>query len=136
MLNELRRRAIRLLAAHQTCVLTTSGAGGAWAMPVRCRSQGLAVECLLPRWADAAYFVEQDPDVLLLIEDGEAPASRWLQIEGVARVAPDSDWAAWLPAWASPVHPSDLYLVLRVSPRRVELFDEGRGWGAREGVEI
>lgn len=136
MLNELRGRAITLLTAHQTCVLTTSGAGGAWAMPVRCRSQGLAVECLLPRWADAAYFVEQDPNVLLLIQDAEAPATRWLRIEGVARAVPDPDWARWLPAWSSPLSPTELYLLLRVTPHRIELFDEAAGWGAREGVDI
>jgi len=136
MLDQLRAQMAAFLAAHDVCILSTSGAGGAWAMPVRYRSRGLQVDCLIPRWADVAYFAERDPNVLLLIEDAEAPATRWLQIEGAASAAPDPDWAQWLPSWPSPALPAELYLLLRVMPRRIELFDEACGWGARETVEL
>lgn len=136
MLDKLRAQMAAFLAAHDVAILTTAGAGGAWAMPVRYRSCGLEVECLLPRWADVAYFIEQDPCVLLVIEDAAAPAPRWLQIEGVAVTVADPDWVAWLPDWTSPAPPTELYLLLCISPRRIELFDEGLGWGARETVEV
>jgi hypothetical protein len=124
------------LADHDVCIFSTSGAGGAWAMPVRYRSRGLEVTCLLPRWADVAEFVAHDPSVLLVIVDAPAPAPRWLQIAGVARAVAGPDWAEWLPGWTSPAPPAELHLLLRVTPQRIELFDEGRGWGARETVEI
>lgn len=94
------------------------------------------MDCLIPCWADVAYFAERDPHVLLLIQDDEAPATCWLQVEGAASPAPDPDWGQWLPSWLSPVPPAELYHLLRVTPRRIDLFDAGRGWGAREGVEM
>jgi hypothetical protein len=154
MLDQLRAQVAAFLAAHDVGILSTAGVDGAWAMPVRYRplpvaaSNGRAeVECLLPRWTDAAFFVEQDPCVLLLIVDGLPSVSlassgegrgglRWLQIQGAAHAVADPDWAEWLPTWASPASPSDLYLPLRVTPCRVELFDEGQGWGARETLEL
>ncbi len=147
MLDKLRAHVIAFLAAYDVAVLTTAGSQGAWAMPTRYLARGLEVDCLVPRWADVAYIVEQDPGVLLVIVDGPpsvTPARgregkgglRWLQIRGVARAVADPDWAEWLPAWASPAPPSDLYLLLHVTPCRVELFDEGGGWGARETLEF
>ncbi len=143
MLDQLRAQMAAFLAAHEVCILSTSGVRGAWAMPARyrpalgaCGSRGLEVDCLIPRWADVAYFVERDPNVLLLIGDAKAPATRWLQIEGTVYAMADPDWAQWLPVWSSPAPPAELYLLLRVTPRRVELFDAARGWGAREGVEL
>jgi len=136
MLDQLRARMAAFLAAHEVCILSANGANGAWAMPARYRSRGLVVDCLIPRWADVAYFAERDPNVLLLIEDAEAPATRWLQIEGTVSAVPDPDWVQWLPSWPSPAPPAQLHLLLRVRPRRIELFDARRGWGAREGVEM
>ncbi len=136
MLDPLRAHMTAFLAAHEVCILSTSGVRGAWAMPVRYRSRGLEVDCLIPCWADVAYFAERDPHVLLLIQDDEAPATCWLQVEGAASPAPDPDWGQWLPSWLSPVPPAELYHLLRVTPRRIDLFDARRGWGAREGVDI
>lgn len=136
MLDPLRAHMTAFLAAHEVCILSTSGVRGAWAMPVRYRSRGLEVDCLIPCWADVAYFAEQNPHVLLLIQDAEAPATCWLQVEGAASPAPDPDWGQWLPSWPSPAPPAELYHLLRVRPRRIDLFDASRGWGAREGVEL
>jgi len=30
----------------------------------------------------------------------------------------------------------ELYLVIHVTPQRIDLFDESRGWGARETLEL
>jgi len=58
----------------------------------------------------------------------------WLQ--GIARPVPAPDWAGLLPTWTSATPPDALYLVVRVTPQRIDLFDEGRGWGARETLEL
>lgn len=136
MLDQLRAK-IRQYLAEQTCgILSAAGPAGPLAMPVRCRSEGLSVECLLPRWADLAYSVEQDPRVLLLFPDAAVPARRWLQVRGAAEILD----AAGLPIaritnQAFPLAPH-LYLVIRVVPLRIDLFDESQGWGARETLDI
>ena len=61
---------------------------------------------------------------------------RWLQIQGTAEPVGAPDWASLLPGWTSAVAPDDLYLVVRVTPARLDLFDERQGWGARETVEM
>jgi len=60
---------------------------------------------------------------------------RWLQIEGAGEAIASPNWAALLPGWASAAQPDALCLALRVTPTRLDLFDETRGWGARETVE-
>jgi LuxR family maltose regulon positive regulatory protein len=126
-------------------------AAGAWAMPVRYRllpaapgHHGLDIACLVPRWADVAYFIEQDPRVLFVVHDPPpSPLAggttggclRWLQIAGAAEPIAAPDWTALLPGWASTAPSEALYSALRVTPTRLDLFDEGRGWGARETVE-
>ena len=141
MLDELRERMASFLIHHRTGVLSVSGEPGAWAMPVRCRLAGdarnrhLAVECLLPRWADGLYYLEQDPRVTLVVRDADAPALRWLQVQGQAQPVRRPDWRRWsLPRCS--VSPEELYQVVRVTPRRMDLIDEGRGWGARETLEF
>jgi len=151
MLDQLRAQMAAFLAAHDVCILSTSGSQGAWAMPVRYRllpatpgDCGLAVACLIPRWADVAYYIEQDPHVLLVVHDplpSPLPGGttgrwlRWLQIEGAGEAIASPNWAALLPGWASAAQPDALCLALRVTPTRLDLFDETRGWGARETVE-
>lgn len=143
MLDKLRDQMAAYLSQHQVCVLSTAGAacpelvkGGDWAMPVRYRSRGLDVDCLVPRWANAAYHLEQDSRVLLIIQACYAAGLRWLQIQGTARPVAAPDWARLLPRWMSTALADDLYLVIRVTPERIELFDESRGWGVRETLEL
>ncbi len=146
MLDELRQRMAAFLAAHQVGVLSAAGTEGAWLMPVRCRltpGRSLTVDCLLPAWADAAYFLEQDPRVMLVILDppssplaGETGGGlRWLQIQGAARAIVAPDWTGWPTRWASAAPPDALYRVVQVTPARMDLFDEGLGWGARETLD-
>ncbi len=116
MLDQLHARIAAFLAAHDVGLLSAAGPEGVWAMPVRYRplpGRGLAVACLLPAWADAAYFLEQAPRVLLVINDlpqsplpGETAGGtlRWLQIRGRADpiVAPDWTLCITHPAIAAP----------------------------------
>lgn len=144
MLDELRDRIIAYLGEHQVCVLSTTGPEGPRAMPVRYRNLGLEIECLLPRWTDVAYDLQQDPRVMLIVQDISAcgeqsrttPGLRWLQCVGTAQPVERPDWTALLPTGTSLASPGDLYLVVRVTPRRIDLMDESRGWGGRETLDL
>jgi hypothetical protein len=130
--------ALRVHLAQRLASATTGvlcAAGGA-ALPVRYHSSHLAVSCLLPRWADLAYAIEAQPAVTLIIALA-GDATCWLQYEGLARVAerpgdePDRANRTLLPLRALPG-----YLLLAIQPLRLDLFDQGRGWGARDTLEL
>jgi hypothetical protein len=106
-------------------------------MPVHYRSLGLEIDCLLPRWADVVYHLEQEPTAMLVIQDGEAPALRWLQCRGTTRPVEQPNWQGLLPEGSSSiVSPDDLYRVVRVRPERIDLVDESQGWGVRETLNL
>jgi hypothetical protein len=145
LLNKLRERITTFLSQYQAALLSTSGTQGAWAMPVRYCHDGLHVDCLIPRWADIAFHLEQDPRVLLLIPDREIPASRWLQIAGTAEVGSSKlEVRSWkleanqshFPLPTSHFELADLFLVVRITPHRIDLIDETWGWGARETLDL
>ena len=137
MEKELRDRLATYLAAHGVGVLAVAGAGQAWAHAVRYRSRGLEVDCLLPRWADVAYFLERQPEVLLVVESVQA-AGHWLHYRGTARPLEAPEWDRLLPAHTrlSGVRPDELYQVVRLTPERLDLVDEGAGWGRRENLDL
>jgi hypothetical protein len=129
LLEELRDRITFYLLQHNVCVVSTSGTVGAWAMPVSYSSHDLLMECLLPRWADVGYHIENDPRVLLIIWDSSL---RWLQYWGIAHLAPTPNWTRPPPASG----PNDRYIVIRVEPQRIDLVDESKSWGARETLDF
>ncbi|MEW6142101.1 MAG: hypothetical protein AB1597_02950 [Chloroflexota bacterium] len=139
MLNILRERMRNFLSTNRVGVLTGSGTEGTWTMPVRYRVKNLELDCLVPRWADIAYYVEPYPEVLmvvLVVLPSPGDPLCWLQYKGSARPLTNHDWKGLLPTGASENLAKDMYLVLRVVPERIDLFDENRGWGARETLEI
>lgn len=117
------------------CVLSVAAAEarGVWAIPVHCRNDGLAVDCLIPRWADAAFYLEQNPQVLLIFQDPDGAHLCWLQYRGRAEILSTPNWAELLPQ-AEP-HPETRYLAVRVQPRRLDVIDESQGWGVLESLE-
>ena len=136
MLDKLRDQMATYLAEHQVCVISAAGPDGARAMPARYRNAGLEVDCLLPRWADVAYYLEQDSRIVLVVQDTGAQGLRWLRCLGAARQVEQPDWDALLPKSMNTPTPDELYLVVRVTPRRIDLLDESRGWGARETLDL
>lgn len=148
MLNELRDRIAAYLSNHRVCIISTSGTLGAWAMPAVCRpvANGLELECLLPRWADVTFHLEQNPRVLLIIHDppptspnrGEPGGCelRWLQYLGTAHPIATPEWSSWLPEGVSNARPEERYVAMRIKPERIDLIDETRGWGARETLDV
>ena len=122
MLDELRERITIYLNDHQVCVITTNGSQGAWAVAAQYKPRSLDLDCRVPRWSDALYHLEQDPRVLVLIHDPEANPMRWLQYRGLAQVDRSSA--------------NERYVVTRITPDRIDLLDESRGWGARETLDL
>jgi hypothetical protein len=135
MFNPLREKLADCLARQHVCVLSTHGPDGMWAIPVHCRSHGLELDCLVPRWADAAFYLEQDSRLLLIMHSAEAGALRWLQYRGTAQAQAVPDWAAGLPEEAGN-RPEERYLSIHVMPSRIDLIDESQGWGVLESLEF
>jgi hypothetical protein len=135
MLDELRERIAAYLKEHRVCVFSTAGPEGGRAMPVLYRSRGLEVECLLPHWSGVAYDMQQEPRVTLIVLDADAPDQRWLRYKGTVRPVERPDWSDWLPSGCmAPLDGS--YQVVQVTPRRIDLMDASRGWGARETLDL
>jgi hypothetical protein len=124
--------------------LATMGAGvvvlgiGGYALPVRFRVRGTAVEVRVPAWTGVDDIVGTTGDVTLVAvsEQGQEHYLRWLFVRGPAAVVPDPDWEGLEPAPANWVSANDLYRLLRIKPVRMELVDEARGWGFRETVDL
>jgi hypothetical protein len=139
LLNILRERMQEFLSVNRVGVLTISGSEGAWAMPVRYRVKNLELDCLVPRWADIAYYVEPHPSVLMVvmivIPSPDNPLC-WLEYKGNARPVDSPDWSSLLTEGVPKTLAPDMYLVLRVVPERIDLIDESRGWGARETLDV
>ncbi len=137
MLDQLRDQIATYLANHHVCVICTVGAQGASAMPARYRNHRLEVDCLIPRWAEVAYHLQENARTVLVIVDEASDGARWLEVLGCARVLASPAWNGLLPDSVRRSVPlGDLYLVVRVTPQRIDMFDESKGWGARETVEL
>ncbi len=133
MLDELRDRITAFIAQHQICVIGTKGAAGAWVVPAWHYNHGLEIVCLLPRWSDALYFLEQDPRVMVIIPDTQSKALRWLQYSGSAQVIQPQEIEHTCPP-NMPV--DDRYAAVRITAERIDLIDENRGWGRRETLDL
>ncbi|MDT8307495.1 MAG: hypothetical protein RRC07_16300 [Anaerolineae bacterium] len=137
-----RERIASFLAHQRTGVISTTGSPGVWAMPVWYRPDSsasgrrhLKVDCLVPRWADIAHHLTPDCRVLLIVEAASGAGLRWLQIQGTVQQVEAPDWATLLPRWLSTAEPHALYVVVRVTPSRIDLIDEDLGFGVQETLE-
>ncbi len=136
MLDELRDRISAFTSQHKFCVISTTGGSGAWAAPAWLFSHGLELVCLLPRWSDVLYHLEQDPHVMVIILDTQSKALRWLQYSGNAQLVqpPDVEQIAQQGPLTKTI--DDGYVAVRITPERIDLIDENHGWGARETLDL
>lgn len=139
---EQRRRIASFLAHQRTGILSTTGSPGVWAMPVWYRpdfdpsgDRNLEVDCIVPRWADVAHHLALDSRVVFIVQASSGAGLRWLQIQGTVRPVEAPDWSRLLPRWVSTTQPDALYLVVRITPKRIDLIDEDLGWGVQETLE-
>ncbi|HYF92484.1 MAG TPA: hypothetical protein VD969_09550 [Symbiobacteriaceae bacterium] len=106
------------------------------ALPVPFRVRAGAVECRVPSWFGVDDLLADVGEVTLVAVDEKGPSLRWLFIRGPASMVVNPDWGGLqLPELGS-VGPNDLYQVLRVVPKRIELIDEQRGWGFRKTIDL
>ena len=89
----------------------------------------------MPRWADVAHHLSQNARVLFIVQAPSGAGLRWVQIRGAASPVETPKWASLLPRWVSMAEPDALYLVVRVTPSRIDLIDEDVGWGMQETLE-
>jgi hypothetical protein len=140
--DERKKRIAAFLAHEQICVISTTASQGVWALPVwystlpgATGSPGLDVDCLVPRWSDVAYHLTQETKVVLIVQAPSGTSLSWLQIQGTAQPVETADWARLLPCYVSDVQPDALYLVVRVTPSRIDLVNEDLGWGIQDTLE-
>lgn len=136
MLNELHVRLAAYLSEHHLCLVSAAGSGHAWSVPARYRSCGLEIDCLLPRWTDVAYYAQENPCVLLVVQLNLGTSLCWLQYRGVASPVARPDWNGLLPKGIRSTRPDDLYLVVHVKPQRIDLVDESSRWGVSETLDF
>jgi hypothetical protein len=123
MQDRLRDQMSHYLAENRVATLSTAGPPGGNSALVPYRSDGLTLECWVPCWAEALYYLEQRPPVALVIALGDqGQGLRWLHYQGRAELIPaaTTDY---------------LYRRVRVSPHRIDLVDERQGPGIRATLE-
>lgn len=121
LIDELRDRILNHLCRNRVCVISTSGIAGAWAVAAHYSTEGLKLDCCVPRWSDVVYYLEQDPHVTAIVVDTESKHLRWLQYHGIAHITHST---------------GDRDVAIRITPQRIDLIDESRGWGVRETLDI
>jgi len=121
MLDELRGRLFSYLSQNHVCVIVANGLPRAWVVAAQYENDGLELNCRLPRWSDAAFYLEQEPHGMAIIQDVRSAFPRWMQYRGITCTANVMD---------------DRYVFIHITPERIDLIDEGCGWGARETLDI
>lgn len=130
-----KNRFAAFLTHQRTCILSTIAVQGVWAIPVWYRSHDLEVDCLVPRWSDVAHNLSKNSRVVLIVQASSGAGLHWLQFQGTVHPVEAPDWARLLPRWVSTVQPDALFLVMRVTPSRIDLIDEELGWGIQDTLE-
>ncbi len=97
--------------------------------------QSLDVDCLVPRWADLAHYLTDGCRVVMIVQAPSIAGLRWLTIKGTIRQLEAPEWTRVLPRWFTTLQPDALFLMVRVTPSRIDLIDEDLGWGVQETVE-
>lgn len=123
-------------------ILETMGTGyavlgmGGYSLLVRFRVCGLIVECSVPTWSGLSDLLEKIEEVTLVVIKNSETDLSWVFVRGTGRIIANQDWEALVPSEHGLVGPEDLYHLLRIEPKRMELFDEQRGWGFRETADF
>lgn len=121
MLDELRNRVILFLAQNHICMVATNGTECATAIQLQYESDGLILNCRLPRWSDTYYYIVQEQRVIAIIPELQSNSTRWLQYRGTALINDTHDLS---------------YVTIQLKPERIDLFDESRGMGTRETLDM
>jgi len=124
------------LAAGKVAVLHLSTAAGQMLAPVRYRSTGLVLDCLLPRWLDGVQGLSADTQVRLITLPTGDGHLKWLDLQGTARPIPRARWPDPLPRHSPYLAPEELHEWVRIHPSRLQRFDEATGWGIQSTLDL
>lgn len=133
MFDKLRDLIASELARRCVGVLSVCGEFGPQAMPVSYRLDGLDVVCILPRWSELAYLLEESAPVMLIVQADPENNQRWVRYQGVSAPVPHPRWAELLPGEKAP---GEKHTVVRLRATRIDLIDQTAGWGARETLDL
>lgn len=133
MFDRLREEIVQYLTAHESGVLSMGSRDGAYALPVRYHSRSLEITCLLPRWSDAAYYIEQPIPILLIVPDTQG-GTCWLHYMGEGIADTEASNPLLSKAGVHAYQP-ERYRVAKLTPRRIDLIDQRQGWGWRQTLE-
>lgn len=107
-----------------------------YALPVHFRICRSNVECSVPSWCGISDLPEKIEEVMLIFIKNLKTDLSWTFLRGTGKIIKNQDWEGLLPSEHSLVDPEDLYHLLCIEPKRIELFDEARGWGFRETTDF
>lgn len=109
---------------------------GNYALPVRMRVRGRMIECVVPAWCGVGDMPAELEEVLLVVEHRAEPPLRWIFIRGCATTDAVLEWPKTQLPSCDRLCVDDLYQLIRVKPKRMELVDEQYGWGYRETADF
>lgn len=133
MPDQLRQRITDYLSNGSLGVLSTHAPTGVISLPVRYRSDGLELECLVPRWSDIAHLLEQNPNAAFAIMTDTPESLSWLHYSGRAAPVAAPRWDGLMRTTPTTIPPADLFIVLRLRPTRIELV---HSWWVRETLDF
>jgi hypothetical protein len=113
----------------------TLGVAG-YTLPVPFRVHGQTVECRVPTWSGVGDLLEITRQVTLVVVQNSESGLRWVFLRGLGNIIEDPDWEDFGPLQTGRINMGDLYELLRIEPKHMELFDEQKGWGFRETVDF
>lgn len=107
-----------------------------YTLPVPFRVCRQTVECRVPTWSGVADLLETTRQVTLVVVQNSENGLRWVFLRGLGKVIKDPDWEGFGPLQIGWTNIGDLYQLLRIEPKHMELFDEQKGWGYRETADF
>ena len=145
MIDKLKRDIIQFLEQHETGHLALSSPSGPWACVVRVISVDLTLYLIEPMASDLVFYVENDPQVVLTIDDpgpeAEGGRRQSVQVFGSARVlqpqhldeSPDCVQVAYS---SENRQAPGVYVVIEVKPWRIYRVVQDEGGARRDTLDI
>ncbi|HEU5100937.1 MAG TPA: hypothetical protein VFU22_18045 [Roseiflexaceae bacterium] len=121
------------LSGSHAGLLSVPDIPGVAPLPVHYQSRQLAVTCLIPRWSDLAEALQHQSTALIIPASPDPQC--WLQYQGQVRLVSAAAWGS-VPGGLTAQQANERFLVVALIPQRLDLFDEQRGWGARETLDL
>ncbi len=145
MIDKLKSDIIQFLEQHETGHLALSSPSGPWACVVRVMSVDLTLYLIEPMASDLVFYVENDSQVVLTIDDPGAEAEggqrQSVQVFGSARVlAPqelDERPDCVRVAYSSENRQAPgVYVVIEVKPWRIYRIRHNKAGARRDTIDI